>query len=321
MGRPRMVETSRRRLGLALVLALAWVSGCKCGQSQAPVDAGAPAAAQEARAEDEVRSVYSTRAVEPAPLAQRLCAALHEVPARRRAECCGGGAPLLLVAGECVRTLSVALASGAVKLEPAAVEACAHAMEKSHAGCEWVGPEAPPVPGACLGILGGTLAAGARCRSSLECASGLRCLGVGPTDTGVCGAPLQAGQPCAYSVDTLSTYTRQVTLEAAHPECQGHCFGRRCVDNVAPGGACLLSEQCGPGQHCAGGQCAPGAVAGLGQPCVSGGCEEGARCIQGTCATPKPSGAACERDAECLGGCVRPDGGGQGTCGPRCEAL
>jgi hypothetical protein len=316
-----MVQSSRQRLCLATVLVLALVSGCRCGQGRAAPDAGTPSPveAREARAEDEVHSVYSTQPAQPAPLAQRLCAALHEVPARRRAECCGG-APMLLVEGECVRTLSAALASKAVKLEPSAVEACAQAMEKSHAGCEWVGPEALPVPASCLGLLEGTLAAGARCRSSLECMEGLRCHGVGPTDMGVCGAASEVGQPCAFSVDSLSTYTRQVTLEELHPECQGHCFKRRCVANVAAGGACLLPEQCGPGHHCAGGQCAEGAVAQLGQPCVSGACEEGARCIQGTCATPKPPGAACERDGECLGGCVRPDGGRQGTCGPRCEA-
>jgi hypothetical protein len=315
-----MVQTSRPGLALVTVLALTLVSGCKCGQGRAVADAGStvsPEAQAEARAEDEVRSVYPTQAGAAAPLAQRLCAALHEVPAQRRAECCGG-APLLLVAGECVRTLSAALASKAVKLEPSAVDACAQAMEQAHAGCEWVGPEAPPVPAACLGLLEGTLASGARCRSSLECAAGLRCHGVGPTDTGVCSAPAEAGQPCAYSVDALATYTRQVTLEARHPECAGHCFKRRCMANVAAGGACVLTEQCGPGQHCAGSQCAEGAVAQLGQPCVNGGCGEGARCFQGLCATPKPTGASCERDAECLGGCVKPDGGRQGTCGPRC---
>lgn len=315
-----MVQISRRGLFLAVVLALAWVSGCKCGREAPEAGSASPTEAQEARAEDEVRSVYPTQAGASAPLAQRLCAALHEVPAQRRAACCGGS-PMLLVAGECVRTLSAALASKAVKLEPAAVEACAQAMEKAHAGCEWVGPEAPPAPAACQGLIQGALASGARCRSSLECAEGLRCQGVGPTDTGLCGAPAGTGQPCAYSVDALATYTRQALLEEQHPECQGHCFKRRCVDDVPLGGACVLAEQCGPGLHCAGSQCAEGVVAQLGKPCVNGGCEAGARCFQGTCATPKPAGASCERDGECLGGCGKPDGGRLGTCGPRCEAL
>jgi hypothetical protein len=317
-----MVQTSRRELYLAALLALAWVSGCKCGQGGGVPDAGVSTAAveQEARAEDEVRPVYPTRAVTPAPLAERLCAALHQVPAKRRAECCGGS-PLLLVEGECVRTLSAALSSKAVTLEPSAVDACAQAMEQAHAGCEWVGPVAPAVPAACLGLIQGTLAAGAKCRSSLECTEGLRCIGVGPTDTGVCGAPLVAGQPCAFSVDSLATYTRQDALDEQHPECQGHCFKRRCADNVAMGGECVLSAQCGPGRHCAGNQCAEGAASQLGQPCVSGGCEQGARCIQSTCVMPKPTGTACENDGECLGGCVRPDGGRKGTCGPRCDAL
>jgi hypothetical protein len=316
-----MAQGSRQGLYLAAVLTLALVSGCKCGQGGAAPDAGSPrsAEAQVGREEDEVRPVYPAQGVASVPLAERLCTALHGLPTQRRAECCGS-TPLQIVQGECVRMLSAALASKAVKLEPPAVEACAQAMERAHAGCEWVGPETPPVPAACLGIIGGTLASGAKCRSSLECAEGLRCHGLGPTDVGVCGASAGAGQGCGFSVDPLAVYTRQDTLEEQHPECQGHCFKRRCSDDVAPGGACVIPEQCGPGRHCAGNQCAEGAVAQLGEPCVSGGCAPGARCIQGTCATPKPSGAACERDGECLGGCVRPDGGQKGTCGPRCDA-
>jgi len=316
-----MTQASMRGLYLVAVLALSLASGCKCGQGEAPPDAGAAISPeQNERAEDEVRPVYPTQAGAPSPLAQRLCGALQELPARRRAECCGGS-PGSLLTGECVRMLGAALSSGAVKLEAPAVDACVQALEQAHQGCEWIGPQAPPVPSACLGILRGTLASGARCRSSLECAEGQRCHGVGPTDTGVCGPPGAPGQLCALSVDALATYTRQDTLDEAHPECQGHCSKRLCAEPVARGGACVHEGQCAPGLHCAEGKCAEGERAGLGQPCVNGGCQEGARCIQGVCATPKPTGAACERDGECLGGCVRPDGGRAGTCGPRCDAL
>lgn len=315
-----MTRTLWRGLHLAALLSLALWSGCKCGQTgDAPdASAAAPVDSRES-AEDEVRSVYPAQAGAPSPLAQRLCEAMQELPARRRASCCQGS-PGMLLTGECVRMLSAALTSGAVKLEAPAVDACVQAMEQAYQGCEWVGPQAPSIPAACLGLIHGTLAAGARCRSALECVDGLRCLGVGPTDVGQCGPPGGAGQLCAISVDALATYTRQDTLDEAHPECQGHCAKRQCADSVALGGACVFEAQCGPGLHCAAGKCTEGERAGVGQPCVNGGCEEAARCLQSTCVSPKPAGAVCERDAECLGGCVRPDGGRAGTCGPRCDA-
>jgi hypothetical protein len=316
-----MSRISRRGLSLATVLWLSLWSGCKCGQGGGAPDASPAVSAEQLSAsEDEVRPVYPVQAGAPAPLAQRLCEALQEIPARRRASCCEGS-PGSLLAGECVRMLTAALASGAVKLEAPAVEACAQAMQRTYEGCEWVGPQAPPVPAECLGLMQGTLVAGARCRSSLECAAGLNCHGVGPTDPGVCGPPGGAGQLCSLSVDALATYARQETLDEAHPECQGHCARRLCAEDVSLEGACQFEAQCGAGLHCAAGKCAEGELAGLGQPCVSGGCEHGARCVQGVCATPKPAGGTCERDAECLGGCVRPDGGRMGTCGPRCDAL
>lgn len=316
-----MTRALRPGLYLVGVLVLGLWSGCKCGQGGGASNASPPsAAAQPSGAEDEVRPVYPTQAGAPSPLAQRLCEAIQEIPARRRAACCQGS-PSVLLTGECVRMLSVALSSGAVKLAAPDVDACVQAMEHAHQGCEWVGPQPPAMPAACLGIMQGTLALGARCRSSLECAEGLSCHGVGPTDMGVCGPPSEVGQLCALSVDALATYTRQDTLEEKHPECQGHCAKRQCATPVAIGGACVFEAQCAPGLHCAAGKCAEGEFAGLGQPCVNGSCGDGARCIQGTCVAPKPAGASCAFDGECLGGCIRPDGGHGGTCGPRCDAL
>jgi hypothetical protein len=315
-----MTRTSRHGRYLAAVLSLALWSGCKCGQGSGAPDAG-PAISSEQKSsdDDEVRPVYPTRGGEPSPLAQRLCEAILEIPAKRRASCCEGS-PGMLLTGECVRMLSAAFASGAVKLEASAVDACAQAMQQAHQGCEWIGPQAPPIPAACLGIMRGTLTVGAKCRSSLECSEGHNCQGVGPTDPGVCRPPRTAGEICAISVDPLATYTRQDTLEETHPECQGHCSRRLCADPVALGGACTFEAECAPGLHCAAGKCAEGALAALGQACVNGGCANGARCIQGACAPPKPAGAACEFDGECLGGCIKPGGGRAGTCGPRCDA-
>lgn len=269
---------------------------------------------------DEVRPVYPVTNDPPDPLATRLCEALHGVPTARRAACCGHS-PGLSLAAECARTLSFAMREKAVLVDAAAVDSCVSAMEKAHDGCGWVGPAGAPLPAACDGLVRGALEDGKRCRSSLECTDGLRCVGVGPTDAGVCRKPLPTNFPCAVSVDTLAALTRQEGFEARHPECAGHCAQRRCRDLVAEGGACKTAIECGPGKVCAGGKCAVGELPGEGKPCLGGACAKGLRCEKATCIAPKEEGAACKLDAECRGGCLRGDGGQGGTCGMKCRML
>ncbi|WCQ95859.1 hypothetical protein [Sorangium sp. Soce836] len=176
---------------------------------------------------DEIAPVYPKAEGAPDPLAARLCEALHALPARRKAACCGGG-PGFHAGAECARALSFALRAKAVTLSTDAVGRCVEAMARSLEGCDWVAPVAAPVPSACEGIVRGALGEGARCRSSLECADGLRCDGVGPTDAGICRAPRAAG-PCGLSVDALAAVTRQTRYAEAHPECRGRCAGRACA--------------------------------------------------------------------------------------------
>ena len=56
-------------------------------------------------------------------LAQRLCDALHTLPAARKKECCG--ATLSSLARVCTQELSTSLGSGAVTLDPAQIDRCA----------------------------------------------------------------------------------------------------------------------------------------------------------------------------------------------------
>jgi hypothetical protein len=322
-----------RRFLLFLAFAAFWGGcsrGCSGGDSgsgarpTASVSASPPVASASAAAaaggDDEIRPVYPNTNDPPDPLAGKLCEALHGVPVKRRAACCAHGAGFSLE-GECTRTLSFALREKAVTVDPAAVDACAAAMARAHEGCAWVGPTGAPLPAECDGIVRGTLEEGKRCRSSLECVDGLRCQGVGPTDMGQCAKPKGRGHVCAIAVDTLASFTRQDGFDERHPECAGYCSHRRCDDFVAVGGACKTRAQCGPGKICAGGKCAEGALPGEGEACVSGACAKGLRCAGGKCAAPKKEGEACENDAECLGGCVRGDGGKKGTCGMKCSAL
>lgn len=316
-----------RRVCLLFVLSLS--SACGRCDSEKPAPAAPSTSVSAARApnssaptatpreSDDVEPVYPATSGPPDPLAEKLCAALHDVPVKRRAECCSQS-PGFSLTKECVRTLSHALRDKSVSLDSAAVDACVSAMNAAHEGCAWVGPANVAVPAACEGIVRGSIEDGKRCRSSLECVEGLRCVGVGPTDAGVCRKPLAAGYPCSLAVDTLGALTKQDSLETHHPECAGHCLQRRCQDFVALHGACKTSAACGAGRVCLGGSCEEGSYPGEGKPCAKGACAKGLRCEKGTCVGPKAEGAACTFDVECVGGCIRGDGGKEGKCGMKC---
>ncbi|WP_437732287.1 hypothetical protein [Sorangium sp. So ce1335] len=300
--------------------------GGDAGATAAPgaTAASSPASAGDAPAGDAIAPVYPRADGAPEPLAARLCEALHALPARRKAACCGGAAGFH-AAAECARALSSAARAKAVTLAPEDVARCVEAMERSLEGCDWVAPIAAPVPPACEGIVRGALPEGARCRSSLECVDGLRCDGAGPTDAGICRVPRATG-PCGLSVDALAAVTRQTRHADAHPECRGHCAGRACADDVPLGGRCEAHAACGRGRRCIDGRCSDAPLPPAGAACLGGLCAPGARCADGRCAALKAEGEACTRDGECRAACVRPGGraaapgGAAGVCGKRCAA-
>lgn len=264
---------------------------------------------------DEVKPNYPMTKDPPLPLARRLCTALHELPAKRRAACCSS-TPGFTQGATCERALSISLGAGAVTVDEAAVVTCEQAMEKRHEGCDWVAIGVPPPAPECLGLVHGTLTEGAACRSTLECKDGLACHGVGPTTMGACGKPRPLGSPCGGRIDPLAGPTRQTDTEARQPDCDGICKNRRCEAPTAVGGACKADFECGPKGACGGGKCVAGAPA-LGKPC-SLACAGDGRCVKGICEAPKAVGAACETDRECLGACVKGEGG-PGVCGKRCS--
>lgn len=293
--------------------------------ADATVDGGAHAGS------DDVEPVYPIEPNAPAvPLAAKLCASLNDLPEKKRADCCKTN-PGIVVTSECTRTLSAALRHGAVEIDPGAADACLAAFERVLDGCDWVGPFPPGPPAACEGIVKGKLAAGQKCRSSLECSGTLRCLGVGPTTPGKCGPPKADGEICGGTVDTLAEYTRQSGVDRAHPECKDRCVRHKCAPPVAASEPCQTTTDCAEGLACI--QIAPGTSKSLpkkvctagklpgkdGEACPGGECETGLSCILGKCATRRPAGAACKFDFECRGGCLREDGGTKGKCGPRCD--
>jgi hypothetical protein len=334
--------TTRDRTAIALCAgALAFaIAGCKT--ERASPDGGGVRAESDARAstagagdggpdEDEVRPVYPIEGVETHPLAAKLCEALHDLPEKRRSACCGEP-PGLVVTKECERMLSAAIRARAVELAAADVDRCAEAIGRAYEGCDWVGPFPPDLPAECLSIVKGTLPEKARCRSSLECAGTMRCFGVGPTTAGKCGPARPDGAACGGGADALATFVRQNDVDTTHPECAGYCNRFKCASRGAEGAACAQTRECGAGLQCIGQKCAPRAPSKLGEACPGGVCEKGAQCVGGTslgggsttdrtCVARKPAGAACTNDFDCVGGCIRPDGGApskRGRCGMKC---
>ncbi|MFT3774862.1 MAG: hypothetical protein QM820_56665 [Minicystis sp.] len=269
----------------------------------------------------ELQPVYPVDAGAPDPLAQKFCEAVHILPDKRAAECCGpGGAAAQTMAGQCVRTLSFALAQRAVTLAPADVDQCVEAMTKATAGCDWVTPFGGAVlPPACEGIVKGALAEKAQCRSSLECQGNLRCQGLSTIDLGKCSPPKAVKEPCNLATDMLASFTRQDHVDRDHPECDGYCSRSRCEAAVAEGGACKSDLACGKGR-CADGKCANAALPAAGEAC-SGECAYGARCLKGKCVAPKAEGEACTANEECRGVCDRGDAGAGGHCQKTCPVV
>jgi hypothetical protein len=295
--------------------------------ASAPASASVPAPAssadppEERRGGDEILPVYPADAGAPDPLAQRYCDAVYLLPARRTAECCDGASvPAAPFAQQCVRTLTYALGHHAAALAPEDVDRCVEALTKATAGCDWVTPLTAPLPPACLGIVKGALAEKAQCRSSLECASGMRCQGLSTVDFGACAPPKPSGTGCNLAVDMLAVFTRQDGVDRDHPECQGQCARTSCRDAAAIGAACSNDRQCGK-NRCVDAKCSSAPLPAAGEACAGGACAYGARCVKGTCTAPKAEGEACEASTECRGECARGDGGAAGKCQKTCPFV
>jgi hypothetical protein len=323
-------------LTLAIFLGAAAPLGLSCGSSggegasgttatatasataSASEDADADDSAKPRKKEDDVRPLYPNDGSPPDPLAQRFCAAIHDLEPKRRAECCGAPGASGHFTGECARVLSAAIRLNAVKLDAAAVDGCVNAVSKGLDGCGWVGPAAPDLPAECDAVITGLVAEQAVCRSSLECEKGLACQGLSATQKGKCFGPKPAGVFCGGTVDTLAAMTLQHRTGERHPECAGVCTRPICVDLPPAGGACKANAECGTGRSCVSGKCTDQPLPGAGKPCAASECARGVRCVKGTCVAPKPEGEACALDAECAGGCEKPQGAAAGKCGKRC---
>lgn len=327
----------------ALVLALlaaggasSAAGGCNCNPSAGAPDAApvasssaAPAASASASAEpnvvhgrDEIKPVYprDDDALPPEPLAQKYCQTVHTVPIEKQRGCCPDAFAPADLSSECTRTLSYAVRHKAIVIDAPALDACVEAMKQATATCDWVGGPLP-MPSACTTVFRGQLKESDACRSSLECADGARCQGVGAVDQGKCLPPRAKGYPCELGVEVLASNTRQSALAEHHPECTGHCVRRRCEDVPAEGGACKVSFECGPKGRCVANKCTFTALPKAGEACSDGQCAEGARCVAGKCAATLEEGAKCTDDGQCKVHCEVGDAGKEGVCAKKCPAF
>lgn len=310
---------SRRAIALgALACAVLLAAACdeKKGKG-APTGASArPTAATSAAPSPPppLPAVYEKGPVEA--LAKRYCDAVVDHPAKRRADCCKSvpSSP----AAACERNLSDAVRAKALEIDEASLATCAREIEAQHAGCDWVGPNAPELPDACVKALVGRLPAGGRCRSSIECEGALHCRSVGAQEAGRCTPPQPRGAPCDPPLEGLAPFTRRASEVArTRRVCEGVCELRACADKKRDGEACAKPGDCMPGLACEKGACTA-ARGKLGGPCLAG-CDSDARCVDGTCKKPKLPGAACARHEECArGGCSKKAGAKVGACGAAC---
>jgi hypothetical protein len=325
----------RRILGLLWPVVLASAACEKPGASVdagpgvgvgAGVDAGPAASGRSADAGpdagEEVRSVYPDLEGAPDPIASRLCAAIHDAPEARRAECCHEPKGLVMV-DECKRMLTAALRAKAVTVVDADIEVCTAALAQTYAGCAWVGPFRPELPASCVGIVKGTLGLGQKCRSALECAGKARCKGVGPTTVGTCAAAGADGESCGGTVDPLATFVLATDVEKDHPSCTGYCARFKCATQAPKDGACTQSRDCAAGLQCIGKKCVDKPAGKAGEACPGAVCEVGLSCVQGKCVAPREEGQVCTTDFECRGGCIKAADAGVGTkapgkCGTKC---
>lgn len=289
-----------------MLLVIAVSIGCK----KTPPPPPPPPAEVPTEANEGIVPVYPKAAVDAR--ATSVCEAMHALPAQRKGECCKAPASdASALVNTCVETLSGALATNDVKLDNA--DACINARKKQLEGCGWVGPLLPPLPQECNAMLTGVSAELARCRSSVECKEGLRCLGAGPLDAGRCAKPAPIGGRCG-SVDALSVVIAQSIIDEKHPQCaSGVCALGRCQAAKKTGEECRSSLECGVENHCDG-TCVAGKIP-VGGACKRSGCEDDAVCIEGKCAKQRLEGESCTRDFDCAQGACE-----KGKCGMRCTS-
>lgn len=133
-----------------------------------------------------------------------------------------------------------------VFFDPTQAAACV-SLQRNRGCASEDGTEKENLYASCLNVLQGTSLAGATCRTSQECRSGLYCKpGEGGPNT--CAALNTSGQPC----DDPNRISDQCTYLGIHSATSLHCTsfgatGGTCVAGLAVGVACRSDQECASG--------------------------------------------------------------------------
>lgn len=222
-------------------------------RAEAAADAGADAPSD---ASPDVADVGPDRSEElafPVLVATALC--------NQVALCCADGGMSQFDMNNCVTQFTgsgyqyssfgeSAIANGHILYSPEAGAACLGAIN-SIAGCAVDAGLQPQLLTNCFAALTGTLAAGASCQASLECAPGNYCA---PTDGGVSGicAPIHAvGQPCKdFGDPSQQNKSSEICSYRASGNTGATCQTIDSVGNFTDAGSWTCQPQYGLGAIC-----------------------------------------------------------------------
>ena len=291
-------------------------SATRSAETEAPSTSPAAGRLSPSEARERLRasvSAAATKANQPTEEVKRLCAAIHTLARKRRAECCQTELRFTLQP-ECERRLQAVIGPRSAQLS-GTLDRCVTRMQTVLSDCDWVGPHWLPLPTECLDLLRGRVPKGQPCRSHLVCQPGLFCAGLTEDDPGTCQASRAIGEKCDLGPDSLATILQQDVDEKHAPCADGYCRVGKCVAFSAIGSPCGAKNGCGPKARCVEGLCVTGRLGQRGQSCAIGDCAAGLRCINARCDKPKAPGARCQTDEACYGTCEK--GKCVRTCGGR----
>jgi hypothetical protein len=232
---------------------------------------------------------------------------------------------------ECKFVVVSGVASGRMTFDAAAAATCADAAEKTKRAMKGVHLPTPDLDelAECKSVVSGTQAEGKPCRSTVECAMPLTCIGAKEKTEGVCKpVPTKEGEPCDGALWSHHDFGHRHRcgpgLACDTPNTQATKVV--CRKAVAKGGACAEADECEDGLSCHAGKCDAGPPAAAGGPCDddTDDCDEGLYCQRdkgqklGKCAEKKVAGKPCTDVFECSGECRKGAGKGAGMCASIC---
>lgn len=329
--------------GAALSLLAAMPSGCSsdCEPGDPCTQAPADAAAEQ---QPDVLSEPEPIDADVTPW-KDFCAASWGMQVGIYEPCCTeadkqtGGYQFLLgiaqsFASRCETMLTVSAQRGRITLQSELAAQCGQAFQATYGaiGCQMIWTGVDWEASGCRGAVQGNQGVGEACSYRYECQDGLFCYGYSIIQDGTCGAP-SGGGACRAEEASFETDDLIDSMLGTHPACEAGqiCFLTAktigvCSQPVAAGVPCVFDQECQAGLRCHMGQCGADGPGPEGAACRSvTDCVQRLYCApaeggaNGTCSKRKSADQPCSTlYDECLGYCLSPDGGTDGSCADFC---